>query len=446
MASEPSQTRARGGRLDGWKAIADYVDRSERAVQRWAAQRGFPVHRIGGSGSVFAWTEEVDEWFSSQASTGDHEPTNHQPPTSPEQTETIPAVPSDAAPSPRPPALPPTQADAPQTPESGAAASTRTSAPLIVQMPWSQLVATMVGGGLLGTLLTVSLLYLTGVLPAGTPAPGANPPSEPCHTVAWPDQPLPALGGRLRVAVRSTSQPCDWMAPHSESRWILVVPPSELSAPPRHLLSSNHPLAMPLYDPAANQLTIEFAANHTSRERVAVLRHGTREIRIRQQAGPKDCLVPPGPGFVSEGWRYTLSRRSYPYRAAYLKAVQRDETPLAAPVTWTMVYAMLVGNPDLGMQFAADVGIARHSWEEDLGASGCFNIWLSGDDPPRFINYFLNRRRLSYKEDDQVNNDQFDLGEFDHAGQVLYRVPVSPTAMAPAHREMIGPPDGPRSR
>jgi hypothetical protein len=412
--------------LDGWKAIADYVDRSERAVQRWAAQRGFPVHRIGGSGSVFAWTEEVDEWFSSQESISEPDSADRHPLASPARAEVMAAVPSDAAPSLRPPATPPTRADAPETRAPEDPASQTSSAPLIVRMPWSQLVATMAGGGLLGTLLTVSLLHLTGVLPAGTPAPDVKAPSAPCHIVAWPDQPLPALGGRLRVAVRAMSQPCDWMAPHTESRWILVVPPSELSAPPRHLLSSNHPLAMPLYDPAADMLTIEFAANHTSRERVAVLRHGTREIRIRQQAGPKDCLVPPGPGFVADGWRYLLSRRSYPYRTQYLKAVQRDESPRAAPVTWTMLYTLLLGNPDLGMTFAADVGIARHSWEEDQDASACFNVWLSGDDPPRFINYFLNRRRLSYKEDDQVNNDQFDLGEFDHAGQVLYRVPVSP--------------------
>ena len=54
-------------RLDGWKAIAGYLGRNERTAQRWAAERAMPVHHVPGgrSGSVFAYTEEIDHWLGS---------------------------------------------------------------------------------------------------------------------------------------------------------------------------------------------------------------------------------------------------------------------------------------------------------------------------------------------------------------------------------------------
>jgi len=60
-----------GRRLDGWKAIANYLDRDVRTAQRWHAQRGMPVYHVpGGShGSVFADPDELDEWL---APAGDH--------------------------------------------------------------------------------------------------------------------------------------------------------------------------------------------------------------------------------------------------------------------------------------------------------------------------------------------------------------------------------------
>lgn len=59
------------GRLDGWKAIADHLGRTERTAQRWARERGMPVHHLpGGKGStVFALVEELDAW----RRTGDRE-------------------------------------------------------------------------------------------------------------------------------------------------------------------------------------------------------------------------------------------------------------------------------------------------------------------------------------------------------------------------------------
>ena len=55
-------------RLDSWKSIADYLERSARTVQRWHAYHGLPVHHFGGcKGSVFALTEEIDRWLVSLA-------------------------------------------------------------------------------------------------------------------------------------------------------------------------------------------------------------------------------------------------------------------------------------------------------------------------------------------------------------------------------------------
>ncbi|HEX4663544.1 MAG TPA: hypothetical protein VH196_04080, partial [Terriglobales bacterium] len=53
--------------LSSWKEIAAYVGRGVRTLQRYEAQRGFPVHRVagnGGGGSVVAFTEEIDLWLS----------------------------------------------------------------------------------------------------------------------------------------------------------------------------------------------------------------------------------------------------------------------------------------------------------------------------------------------------------------------------------------------
>jgi hypothetical protein len=53
-----------GGRLDGWKEIAAYLDKSVRTVQRWEKELGLPIHRVGsGRGeSVHALIEELERW------------------------------------------------------------------------------------------------------------------------------------------------------------------------------------------------------------------------------------------------------------------------------------------------------------------------------------------------------------------------------------------------
>jgi hypothetical protein len=51
-------------RLDSWKSIAEYLERSARTVQRWHAYLGLPVHHFDGrKGSVFAYAEEIDRWL-----------------------------------------------------------------------------------------------------------------------------------------------------------------------------------------------------------------------------------------------------------------------------------------------------------------------------------------------------------------------------------------------
>ncbi len=51
-------------RLASWKEIADYLGRSPRTVQRWLADYGLPVHRLGGSsGPIFAYKDELSAWL-----------------------------------------------------------------------------------------------------------------------------------------------------------------------------------------------------------------------------------------------------------------------------------------------------------------------------------------------------------------------------------------------
>ena len=60
--SEPDHNRSR--RLESWKEIAAYLDRSVRTVRRWEGDERLPVHRhrhAKGS-TVFAHSHELDQW------------------------------------------------------------------------------------------------------------------------------------------------------------------------------------------------------------------------------------------------------------------------------------------------------------------------------------------------------------------------------------------------
>lgn len=51
-------------RLDGWKEIAAYLNRSVRSAHRWNQELGLPVHRLPGSRGniVYALKSEIDRW------------------------------------------------------------------------------------------------------------------------------------------------------------------------------------------------------------------------------------------------------------------------------------------------------------------------------------------------------------------------------------------------
>jgi hypothetical protein len=53
-----------GERLDSWKEIAAYLNRSVRTLHRWEKDEGLPVHRQlhKDLGSVFAYKSELDAW------------------------------------------------------------------------------------------------------------------------------------------------------------------------------------------------------------------------------------------------------------------------------------------------------------------------------------------------------------------------------------------------
>ena len=73
--------------LEGWKAVADHLHKTERTVQRWEKTRGLPVRRLKASspeeGSrVFAYKTELDAWWQEQLSRPDSN--GDDPPTTPE--------------------------------------------------------------------------------------------------------------------------------------------------------------------------------------------------------------------------------------------------------------------------------------------------------------------------------------------------------------------------
>lgn len=63
-----SAPRAEAGRLDSWKEIAAYLRRGARTVQRWEREEGLPIRRLRHDklGSVYAYTHELDSWFSAR--------------------------------------------------------------------------------------------------------------------------------------------------------------------------------------------------------------------------------------------------------------------------------------------------------------------------------------------------------------------------------------------
>jgi Tfp pilus assembly protein PilF len=57
--------------LQGWKEIAEYVDRDERTVKRWEKQRNFPVRRMPGNGraNVYIGVSDLESWLRNSETT-----------------------------------------------------------------------------------------------------------------------------------------------------------------------------------------------------------------------------------------------------------------------------------------------------------------------------------------------------------------------------------------
>jgi Tol biopolymer transport system component len=63
------ETAQLGERLDSWKEIARYLNRSVRTLYRWEKEEGLPVHRHLHKelGSVFAYKAELDAWLKARS-------------------------------------------------------------------------------------------------------------------------------------------------------------------------------------------------------------------------------------------------------------------------------------------------------------------------------------------------------------------------------------------
>jgi hypothetical protein len=60
MSESPNQL----AELEGWKAIAGYLNVSVRSAQNFEKEYGLPVRRkFGIKAPVYAFVSEVDEWF-----------------------------------------------------------------------------------------------------------------------------------------------------------------------------------------------------------------------------------------------------------------------------------------------------------------------------------------------------------------------------------------------
>jgi Tfp pilus assembly protein PilF len=68
-------------RLESWKEIAAYLNRSERTVRRWEEKEGLPVHRLAHDkrGSIYAFRCELDEWRESRRQLVDEQPSESVP-------------------------------------------------------------------------------------------------------------------------------------------------------------------------------------------------------------------------------------------------------------------------------------------------------------------------------------------------------------------------------
>src|SRR5688500_6600093 len=86
----PESVPASGDRLDSWKAIATYLKRDVRTVQRWERKEALPVHRHlhGSQSSIYAYASELDAWWSSRRMQLDQSSVEGSPPETRRRTAT----------------------------------------------------------------------------------------------------------------------------------------------------------------------------------------------------------------------------------------------------------------------------------------------------------------------------------------------------------------------
>jgi len=79
---QPAQSSSEKELLDSWKAIAAYLNRSERTVRRWEGSEHLPVHRHlhRSRGSVYGYRSEIDAWWKDRAWLLEHAPEAEQLP------------------------------------------------------------------------------------------------------------------------------------------------------------------------------------------------------------------------------------------------------------------------------------------------------------------------------------------------------------------------------
>ena len=67
----PSSWNNAEDRLDSWKEIASYLQRTLATVNRWEKNEGLPVHRHlhDKRGTVYAYKSEIDVWLGKRSTT-----------------------------------------------------------------------------------------------------------------------------------------------------------------------------------------------------------------------------------------------------------------------------------------------------------------------------------------------------------------------------------------
>jgi tetratricopeptide (TPR) repeat protein len=68
IRARPEQDEPHDDLLEGWKAIAEYLRKTERTVQRWEKSKGLPVRRLRDDssedqGRLYAYKSELDAWW-----------------------------------------------------------------------------------------------------------------------------------------------------------------------------------------------------------------------------------------------------------------------------------------------------------------------------------------------------------------------------------------------